>query len=170
MEAIDIVLFIPLLWFGIRGLMNGLIIEVASCIALIVAAFLAFRFSGFVVEQLQLHGFVGKLIPVLAIVLTFIAVYFAIKLSSRLLDKLASSLSLGLFNKLGGLVFGVVKAAILTGMILMLIETIDTHHTLINQKQRQQSYLYDPIYKASSFLLPEIKQLAKEVPDKLKEI
>ncbi|MEI8201844.1 MAG: CvpA family protein [Bacteroidota bacterium] len=170
MEAIDIVLFIPLLWFGIRGLMNGLIIEVASCLALIIAAFFAFRFSGFVVEQLQLHGFAGKSIPVLAVILTFVVVYLAIKLSSKVLDKLASGLSLGLFNKLGGLVFGVLKAAILTGMLLMLIEAYDVKHTFITQKQREKSYLYYPIFRTASFLLPEIKQLAKEVPEKLKEL
>ncbi len=168
MEVIDIILLIPLLWFGVKGFINGLIVELASFIAFIAAAFLAFKFSGYVVSKLELTGFSGKMVPILAIILTFVVVYFLIKLLSKVLDKIASSLALGVFTKIGGFVFGVLKAALFTGVVLMLLDIADSKQSLITPQERQKSFLYKPVRSVADFCMPEIKQLAKEIPEKVK--
>jgi membrane protein required for colicin V production len=164
MSVLDIVLIIPLLWFGFKGFKNGIIIEIASLLAFIVAAYLAFKFSCYVTQQLNLHGFTGRLLPLLAIIITFIAAYLLIKASSKLLDKLAKALALGILTRIGGLFFGLLKAFFFAGLLLMLIENFDTNKNLVKEEEKKQSYLYYPMYKTAAFLLPEIKELVKEVP------
>ena len=51
-NLLDIILLIPLLWFGYNGYKKGLIIEIASLAAFILGLYFAFYFSDFTAEYL----------------------------------------------------------------------------------------------------------------------
>ena len=48
MNYIDILILIPIAWFGYKGFNNGLVRELASIIALIAGLYASFKFSDWV--------------------------------------------------------------------------------------------------------------------------
>ena len=56
MNTLDIIFLIPLLWFAYKGFVNGLVVELASLIALLLGVYLSFRFSVFVGDKIGLNG------------------------------------------------------------------------------------------------------------------
>ena len=121
-NTIDIFIVLPLLWFGYKGLRNGLIIEAASLIALIIGVYGAFFFSGitaeFLIKNLNLEtDYVG----IIAFALTFIAIVIVIHILARFLKKIVAAISLGVIDKIFGLIFSLAKWAFILSVLLGII-------------------------------------------------
>jgi membrane protein required for colicin V production len=114
MSFIDIV-FAVLLGFAVyKELKNGLFVEVASFVALILGIYLAIKFSNLVGAIFT--GFVPswnpKYIEITAFIITFIMVLIGIHLSAKILTKLADFAFLGWINKFAGVIFSLLKTKI----------------------------------------------------------
>lgn len=124
MSFIDIV-FAVLLGFAVyKGLKNGLFVEVASFVALILGIYLAIKFSNLVGAIFT--GFVPnwnpKYIEITAFIITFLLVVIGIHLSAKILTKLADFGFLGWINKLAGVVFGLLKTILALSVVLFIFE------------------------------------------------
>jgi membrane protein required for colicin V production len=116
MNWLDIIIAIVLIISMFIGLKVGLVKTVLSFIGLIVGVFLAGHY------YLTLSDFLSFLPDtagrVVAYFLIIIVVMILISLLSVLLDKLLSAIMLGWLNHLGGMLFGLLLAAVFWGAIL----------------------------------------------------
>jgi membrane protein required for colicin V production len=150
MGFIDIVLGALLVLGLIRGLRNGLFVELASLISFFVGIYIAVKFSYLI------GGFIGdsKTAKVAAFIITLILIVFGIHLLAKVLSKIASTLFLGWLNKLGGAFFAVLKTALLLGVVLSLFQKVNLNNALISKETQEKSFFFNPILKTSEFMLP----------------
>lgn len=136
MSLLDIFIMVVLALMGLRGLLRGLIKEVAALTALVLGGWLAYRFHGVAAVPLR------TLMPEAAAqVVAFVALLILVGLAAHLLGNLLTSLVqlalLGWVNRLGGIAVGLLEGGLLLGMILYAIiavpfefqlkETVKTH-------------------------------------------
>ncbi|MFZ4398596.1 MAG: CvpA family protein [Bacteroidales bacterium] len=154
MNTLDILFLIPLLWFAYKGFVNGLAVELASLLALLLGIYLSYRFSIFVGDKIGLNG---KYAGILAFIITFIAVVVLVHLSAKLIDKAFSLVSLGFVNKIAGIIFGILKIALIISIILYLINILDAKKIIISEKNRNESVLFRPIEKLAPMIFTGLK-------------
>ncbi len=103
---IDIIIIILAVLAAIRGLRMGLIAGVCSYVALIVGLAAAMKFSAVVAEKIGTAANVaGKWVPFVCFLLIFSLVTLLIRTVSSTVQKLTETLMLGIFNRVGGVVF-----------------------------------------------------------------
>lgn len=157
MNIIDIVLGIFLLFGFARGLMKGLIAELASLIALVAGIYGAINFSYFIVDYLvETVSWSEKYIHITAFAITFVLIVFLIILIGKLLTKFVNFIALGILNRLLGGVFGFLKIAFLISIFLLFFEKFNTGNTFVEEKKLSSSILYNPIQNFAAVLLPSI--------------
>ena len=150
MSYIDIVLGVFLIYGLIRGIKNGLFVELASLISFFIGIYIAVKFS------YVFGGFIGdsKTAKVAAFVLTFVFVVVGIHLLAKVFSKVASFVFLGWLNRLGGAVFAIIKTVLFLGIILSLFQKVNIENTIISKEKHSNSILFNPIMKTSEVLLP----------------
>lgn len=157
MNFLDIILLIPLIWFAYRGFSRGFVIELASLIGLVAGIWAALHFSFFAAGFLADNFGIGpKYLPIIAFIVTFVAVVLVVYLIGKIIEKFIDILALGFLNKLAGLAFGVVKAAFLMSIIILVINSFDQNQSVIKPKARDGSLLYKPIEKFAPWIIPRL--------------
>jgi len=155
MNLLDIFIVIPLVWFGYKGLTRGLVLELASLIGLILGIYAGIHFShyaeNFLVDTFHLSG---KYLPVISFIVTFIVVILAIYLIGKIIEKLIDLVALGFFNKLLGLVFGILKGALLISVLFFVINSFDLNQRMIKPHVKENSLLYGPVEKIVPAIVP----------------
>ena len=149
-----------------KGLKNGLFVEVASLVALIVGIFLALNFSFLVQGVLETKvSWNPKYIQIVAFGLTFLLVVIGIYLSAKLLTKMADFAQLGWMNKLAGAFFSVLKTILTLSVVILFFEKINVNHTLIEQETLDNSVFYNPIKEVSAFIYPQIETIYESLKE-----
>jgi membrane protein required for colicin V production len=154
MGFIDIVLGALLAYGVFKGFKNGLIVELASLVSLYIGIYVAVKFSSVVGNALGDTISSSKTGKVIAFVLTFLAVVVGIHYLAKALSKIASIVFLGWLNKLGGVVFGLLKTVLIIGIVLSLFQKVNYKNALISKETQDTSLFFNPILKTSEFFLP----------------
>jgi membrane protein required for colicin V production len=155
MNLLDIILIIPLIWFAYRGFSRGLIIELASLAALILGIYASIHFSWYAAEFLAENFDLGeKYLPIISLIVTFVVVVLIVYAVGKIVEKLVDIVALGFLNKMFGMAFGILKAALFLSVVLLIINAFDDDNNLISQKQKDQSMLYQPIAGIVPWLIP----------------
>jgi len=168
-NLLDIILLIPLLWFGYNGYKKGLIIEIASLAAFILGLYFAFYFSDFTAEYLkQFFNIDPKYMAAISFIVTFIGVVIIVLTLAKLLEKFIDILMLGFLNKLGGAVFGVLKGALFLSIIIFIINYFDTGRTIIKPQAVKKSIFYEPVQSLVPMLYSKLHldNFKDQIPDK----
>jgi len=168
-NLLDIILLIPLLWFGYNGFKKGLIIEIASLAAFILGLYFAFYFSNFTAGYLkQFFNIEPKYMAAVSFIATFIGVVLIVLALAKLLEKFINILMLGFLNKLGGAVFGMLKGALFLSIIILAINYFDTGRTIIKPQAAKQSIFYEPVASLAPLLYSKLnlKNFKDQIPDK----
>lgn len=159
MSFLDIVLG-SLLAFGLyKGIRNGLFVEVASLLSLLLGIYFAVKFSILTAEIIS--GFVHwnpKTIQVTAFILTFILIVVGISLLAKFLTGIADFAQLGWINKLGGGFFRVLKTILIISIFLNLFEKVNFNHFFAKKETLDNSTFYRPIQKTAAFIYPSIEK------------
>jgi membrane protein required for colicin V production len=155
MNVIDIILIIPLVWFAYKGFANGLVLELASILALLLGIYLSVHFSAFVGTKVGINGQYASL---LAFIITFIAVVILVQLLARVIDKAFKLTAVGVLNKIGGILFGILKIALILSILFYIIDKIDTKKLIVSDKNRNESKLIQPIEKIAPALYSQFKK------------
>jgi len=145
-NLLDILIIIPLALFAWNGFKKGLIIEIASLIALILGLYMAFFFSDYAAEMLNnLFAMDQKYVAVFAFILTFIVVLFLVLTVGKVVQKFVDILLLGFLNKLAGAAFGILKGALLLSILIFVINYFDFGSSVIKPEAKEKSIFYKPV-------------------------
>jgi membrane protein required for colicin V production len=120
MNTVDWVLLSVLLLSGLLGLWRGVVKEVFSLLAWIIGFVVSSKFASDAAQLLPLSWAQGLRIAC-AWVMIFLLVLLVMGLLASLLKQLLSMVGLGLFDRLLGGVFGVLRAAIMWLAIALLV-------------------------------------------------
>lgn len=158
MNYIDLVLGIILIIAAIQGFRKGLIVELASFAALILGIWGAIKFSdwtaGFITRT---TGFKSDHLSTIAFLLTFIAIVILIHILGKVLDNTVKAVALGFLNRLAGIIFGVLKTAVILSIFLLLFDGIDENVHILPEKQKADSKMYSPMKQIVPTLFPFIE-------------
>ena len=160
---IDLVLGGILVYGAIKGLMKGLIVEIAGLLALIIGVWGAIHFSGVVGEFLsQKFDWDEKYISLSAFIITFLGIVIAISTLGKALTSVASVIALGWLNKLFGAVFGLAKSAFMLSVILMILIQVNSKLEFMNKETVKESVLFESVSKIAPAILPMLKDIDVE--------
>ncbi|TRX39460.1 CvpA family protein [Flavobacterium restrictum] len=159
MSFLDIVLGGILVYALYKGIRNGLFVELASLLSLLLGIYFAIKFSSIIRNILT--GFVHwnpNSIQIVAFVLTFVLVVLGIQLLGKFLTGIADFAYLGWVNSLGGGFFRVLKAILIISVFLTLFQKINYHNYLAKKETLDHSLFYNPIQKVAGYLFPSIEK------------
>ncbi len=157
MNIVDIIIVTFLLFGFVRGVLKGLLVEVASLVALVVGVYGAIHFSYFVGDWLKASvSWSEKYISLAAFAITFIIIVLSISLLGKILTKVAGVVALGILNKLLGGVFGMLKIGVILSVVFMLFEKINNTLPLVSKEKIETSIFYSPIAKIAPTIFPII--------------
>jgi membrane protein required for colicin V production len=158
MNYIDLVLVIILIIAAFQGFRKGFIIELASLAALVLGIWGAIKFSdwtaGFITRT---TGFHSDNMSTIAFVLTFIAIVILIHILAKVLDNTIKAVALGFLNRLAGIIFGILKTAVILSIFLLLFDSIDENVHILPTNQKANSKMYSPMKQVVPTLFPFIK-------------
>lgn len=158
MNYIDIVLSLLLIIAAIQGFRKGFIIELASLAALVLGIWGGIKLSDFTAGFITQHtGYHSEYISIIAFVVTFIIIIILVHMMGKMLDKVVKAVFLGFLNRLAGIIFGVLKAAVILSIFLLLFDNIDENVHLLPAKQKEESKIYTPMKQLVPTLFPFIK-------------
>ncbi len=159
MSFIDILMAIPLLWFAYKGFRKGLIVEVASLIALIAGIYLAVHFSWYIGGLISSHpGGEGKYTSLIAFAITFLGIVILVHLTGRMISRMVEHMTLGFLNRLAGAVFGLAKVAFVISVLLFLYGRFDPTMKIIPEEMRKGSLLYNPVAGIAPMVIPKLEE------------
>jgi len=157
MNYFDLIFAIPLLWGAYKGFSKGLIISVASLVALLIGIYGAIHFSGFIGSLISENVEVqDNYLPLIAFSITFVAIVVGIHFIAKLLSKLVEAIALGWLNTIAGIIFGVLKTAFIISVFIFIFEKVDSNNTFIPKEIKEESLLYQPIKQLSPTVFPSL--------------
>ncbi|WP_396168929.1 CvpA family protein [Flavobacterium sp.] len=159
MSFLDIFLGVILILGLFQGIKNGLFVELASLVSLILGIYLAIKFS--FLARVMLSAIVHwnpKTIQISAFIITFLVVVIGISLLAKFLTSVADFAQLGVINNLGGGFFRLLKTILILSIFLNLFEKINFNNTFARKETLDKSLFYRPIQKTAGFIYPSIEK------------
>jgi len=157
MNYIDIILCILLVLSAIGGFKNGLITEMASLAALILGIWGAIQFSDITTELLiKYFDLKSSYLNIISFGVTFVVIVILVHIVAGVINNMVGSGLLGLPNKLGGMVFGVLRSVLFLSIILMVFDKIDEDVKIIPGDTKTRSRMYEPIRNVAPSIFPFI--------------
>ena len=164
METLDIILLVCFVPAIITGISKGLVEQLVSLVSLVVGVWAAFHFSSALAEWL--NGYLQvepKIINICAFALTVVLTVLILNLLGKLISKTLSMASLGWANRLLGLVFALLKAALVIGLLIFIFDPINAKFNLVNQEVLDASVIYSALHDLSMKVFPFLKELIANV-------
>lgn len=142
MNYLDLIIGIILIIFAISGYKRGLIIEAFYLAAFIIGIYGAMYFSDWITDILSnVIDMNREYLSIIAFILIFIVLIVVIRLLGKLISKLVGAIYLGFIDKIGGFVFGILKGALLTSILIMVLNIFNIGD-VIKKETREKSFLY----------------------------
>lgn len=158
MPILDIILLLCFVPAVVDGLSKGFIKQAAGLAAILIAAWAAFHFSP------VLGGWLGRyltmepnILKVIAFLLIVIVAAFLLDLVASLVTKALGILSLGFFNRILGLVFALLKTALVLGLLILLFETLNSTLHLLRPEATENAAVYHGLKDAAEKIFPILK-------------
>jgi membrane protein required for colicin V production len=143
MNFIDYSIIIFTILFVINGYRKGIIISLASIIALILGIYAAVYFSNYLDATLMEHLNPSRLwLPILSFTITFMLVVIAILIMAKLAEKVVDVVGFGIINHIGGAVLGFVKGILLISILLFIITNLDPKGKWLTREDKKGSFFY----------------------------
>lgn len=163
MNTFDIIIAVFLVFGFVRGLFNGLFVEVASLVGLIAGVFGAIHFSPFVGQFLANYiSLEEQYLTIVSFLITLMIIVVVIALLGKLLTKIADFAALGMLNKLLGGVFGALKLGLILSLVLLVFSKLNDTVPFVSEKQQEESVLYEPIKNLAPTLFPNFLKVIEE--------
>lgn len=170
MNAIDIVIIIPILWGAYKGFTKGLIVEVAQIAALLLGIYGALQLSGSTEKLLtDKFGMTSQYTPVISFGIIFLLIVIAVFLIARLLGKLTEKVALGVVNKILGAVFGIAKFTLILSVVFILFNKADEKASLVSAETKDKSLLYNPMMQLSMKIFPALESFRPSQMEGIKD-
>jgi membrane protein required for colicin V production len=182
MNWIDIIIIILLAVAVGIGFKKGLVQEIVGIIALIIAFFLALKLHMIAAAMLtkMIPGLTRPIAPTVGFVAVFLVVFLAITVVGWLLSKIIKATPLDFADKIGGMVIGLVKGALIISILLLLLALLplpkEANRKLDRSAMIRSIRKVAPmVYEHTKGLWPKAKELYKEfdktpAPKKVQEM
>ena len=131
----DTALLVILLFFGIKGLIRGLVQEVAGLLGVAAGIVLARTFSGKLAPLLAQYGISDSFAPMLSLALLFLAGILIVGLLAHILHNLLESAFVGGIDRFLGLLAGLAKGLLFAGIIGYIAIKLLPDITAVKQSQ-----------------------------------
>ncbi len=163
MNSIDFIIAVILLYFSIRGLFRGLIMELIVLLALFAGFFVATTYltSGQSLLVKYVPGMPAGAAKVLAFILIFLVINIALRLLGKLLTKVATITLMQPVNRIAGFLFGGLKGVLMVSIVFIVLDFMPASGQWISPQLTAGSQLYQPMrriapaaYKILSTVLP----------------
>ena len=158
MHFIDLFLGALLVYGVVRGIWNGFFVELASLLSLLIGIWVAIKFSHVLAGFVTSVSSNAQSVKLLAFALTFILVVIGISLLAKFFTTIASFAGLGLFNKLLGGVFGLLKMTLIISISLNLFAKLNQNNLLLAQETTGKSLFYNPIRNTAALFYPTLER------------
>lgn len=158
MNLFDVILGGFLLYGIIRGVWNGFFVELASFVSLILGIYIAIKFSFLTQSIIESHvSWSPKTVQIMAFVLTFILVVVGIMVLAKAFTTLANFASLGIFNKIGGGFFGLLKTILILSVSLHFFHKFNEKTDFVSKATLVESLMYYPTLEISGLVYPALE-------------
>ncbi len=160
MSFVDIVIVVLIIWFGYRGLNNGLIKELSGIIAIGLGIFFALKFSK-TAKKLLLDFEIAstEYLTLICFALIFVLVVFLSFLLTGFLQKTIKIIRMNWLNKIAGLIFGIFKIALILSVCFFFLSQLNYLIFDGNKVLFENSILYKPLSEMIDNLYPHIELL-----------
>ncbi|MGQ0829225.1 MAG: CvpA family protein [Bacteroidota bacterium] len=159
MNSIDIIICIPLVWGLYKGFTKGLIIEAATFVAFGLGVWCGIHFSGLIAKKItEQFNWTSAYLPIISFAATFLGVIIIVYFIAKLIQRMVEGIALGVFNKIGGAIFGVLKFAMIMSVIIFMMDAIEKSYPVISFKTKEGSLLYKPLGKVAPILIPGLRE------------
>lgn len=157
--ALDAVLGVLLALAMFNGFRKGLIIKVASIVALVAGIFAGFHFSSFAAEWLNdQFDWSTRTTEVGAFALTFIAVVVGVHFLAKVLERIVDLTALSLVNKLGGLLLGLVQTLFFLSALTFALDGVFGPRKWLPEEHIERSVLYPHVETAIEYVVPSMQR------------
>lgn len=158
MAILDIILLICFVPGIVSGLSKGFVKQVVEFVAILLAAWAAFKFSSTMGTWLaQYINADGVVLQILSFVVIILFIALVLNLLAGLLTKILNFIALGWFNKLLGLAFGILKVALILGLVILAFEGLNAKLELIKPEFFEGAVVYDTIKDLAQDVFPYLK-------------
>jgi membrane protein required for colicin V production len=167
MNFLDIIFLIPFCFFLIQGLRKGVIVEVFSILALLIAVIGSMTLTNSVL--LRLESWTKSVItPYIIYVVVFIILFFLVILFAKLIEKILKTAKLNLFNRIAGAAFGAIKAIIIVSLLFWVTDQAN----ILKETQKESSIFFNKIKPAAPIVISFITNnlsIAKDLTGQIED-
>ena len=149
---------------GFKGFRKGVIVELTSLLALVLGIYGAIHFSGYVAEQLTSYiDWDKRYVDLASFGLTSVGIIFGVSLLGKMLTSLAKLVMLNGVNRMLGLLFGGLKLAVFSGVVLIFLMKANALFGFIPSKIIEQSLLCDTLLGLGEWIFDYIPEGKAEI-------
>lgn len=157
LDAIILICLIPAIFQGIR---KGFISQAISIISLIAGIWASARFADIVSEWASKYITASEqVLNIVAFAIILIVVFIVLGLIGRLLESILKFVLLGWLNKLAGVVFSLIKALLILGLIITVFSSLNDTIEIVRPEVLADSRLYQPLKDTADAVFPYIKNI-----------
>ena len=149
---------------GFKGFRKGVIVELTSLLALVLGIYGAIHFSGYVAEQLTSYIDLDKrYVDLASFGLTSAGIIFGVSLLGKMLTSLAKLVMLNGVNRMLGLVFGGLKLAVFSGVILIFLMKANALFGFIPSEIIEKSLLCETLLSLGEWIFDYVPEGKKQI-------
>jgi membrane protein required for colicin V production len=154
----NIILLIPILWGFYKGFRKGLVVELASILAIILGIFACAKFSDVVASFLgtEVHSMSSVYLSIIADVVVFLGIIILVFFLAKRIENVAKALLLGWANRLLGGIFGAFKWALLISVLLYFFDVLNSKADIVNAETLQRSFVYTHLVLLAPWIMPAL--------------
>ena len=153
---VDIILLLCLIWGAFKGFRKGFIIQCFVILALVLAIWGGFAFTGKLEPFMQKHFHISDVVCyIVSFIIVFSLILILVYTSGYLVTKVVDALTLGMINRLAGAIFGLLANALILSVLILLFDRVNEKKHFIKPEILEKTYLYQPIGKVAPAIFPE---------------
>ena len=160
MGTLDIILLICFVPALVRGIQKGLVEQLISLVSIFIGAWMAYRFAEpLSVWLTQFINLEPRILGVASFAVIVIITVFLLALLGKLLAKTLKLASLGFVDRLLGVIFALLKAALVIGLLIFVFDTFNGKWNLVNPEVLDGSVIYGALHGAAMKVFPYLQNL-----------
>ena len=160
MNVIDIIILVCCIPAIVSGFSKGFVSQAFSLVALVLGVWLSFKFSVPLGDWLKTYADLpGTVLHVISFGVILLIVVLLLRLIGKLVENLVKVVMLGWLNKLLGIVFSLLKAVLILGIVITLFDSIYHLIPFVSSDTLDESLFYYPIKNIAGIVFPYLKEL-----------
>lgn len=160
MSIIDIILLICFVPALINGVKKGFISQVISIVSLVAGVWVSFEFASIFAQWIgQYIQASENILNIVAFAVIMVGVFVVLGLVARFIEGIVKFVMLEWLNKLLGVVFSLLKAGLIIGLLIMVFSSLNNNLQLVDEQVLAESTLYTPLKNMAYTVFPYLKSL-----------